>query len=613
MTTILYLAACLLVFVLPGAAWLAISPLSGRDPLEKILETAGISIALTAVTAYLLWLPRIQVGAVGLGLLYCIPLAVLAVHLLRRPANQTFNPAWLVAFSILGAAILWRMLQAASLVLPGWVDSPQHVLTIQVILEHGGLPADYSPYLDVPFYYHFGYHVVAALLSVFSGLDPVRTTLFFGQILNALASLSVYRLGRALWGNRLRAGLAALLVVFALRMPAYYLSWGRYTLLTGLILLPLAMAALLEMRKNPADRHAAARLLLYTCGLALTHWQAFYMLGLFFIALLLTDGLRPLLRREWHNLPWQIAMVLAAGVVIILPWLIRSLVQRGALLGMSVVSPLADSVGGDWKYYLSLAGPTQNHVLFLLAVPGLALAWWNRRSRPLALWATIITLMALPFGLRIKPFRPDHMIIVLFLPASLLLAEGLFRAGQYLENWPPLQKAIRPPRLAWLIPGLAALGLLIWGGISTREIVNPATILADQADLQALEWVKENTPPEARFFINATGWQQNIYRGVDGGAWLTAFAGRGSLIPPITYGWGSKELVLQIADWGKRASALTTCDEDFFKLVREANLTHVYLKEGIGSMQPTKVSGCRRFKEVYNKDKVHIYEIIGWD
>lgn len=607
MTSILYLAACFLVFILPGAAWQVWWPIKGSDPLEKILETAGISLAITALAAYLLWLPGIKVGVLGLALLYCIPLLALVFPLLRRPSMPAFSPAWLLALGLLGGAVIWRLLQARSLVLPAWVDSPQHVLAIRVILENGGLPVDYAPYLDVPFYYHFGYHTAAALLSLFSGLDPARATLIFGQVINALASLSVYRLGRALWGNRLRAGFAALLVLFAMRMPAYYLTWGRYTLLTGLLLLPLALAALLELRKNPTDRRAAVRLAVYTAALACTHFQAFYLLGLFFLCLLLTDGLRPAFGRQWRRLPWRIALSLAAGVVPVIPWIFYVLDQSNSLIGLSVVSPLADSVAGDWTYYLSLSGPLQNQILFGSALPGLLLAWLKPRSRPLALWVTLIVLLALPFGLRVRPFRPDHMIIILFLPASLLLAEGVFRAGQ------ALQHLAKGRRLVWLAPGLAGLALLIWGGFTTRQIINPVTVLADQADLQALDWLEQNTPTDANFYINAAGWQQNIFRGVDGGAWITPLTGRATLVPPITYGWGSIDLKTKIAAWAEQASTLTTCDESFFELVQSAGLTHVYLKEGVGAMQPVAVGSCRRFKEVYNKDKVHIYEIIGWD
>ena len=48
---------------------------------------------------------------------------------------------------------------------------------------------------------------------------------------------------KAAWGDVTRAALAGLFTAFAFHMPAYYLTWGRYPLLAGLLVLPLAMAA----------------------------------------------------------------------------------------------------------------------------------------------------------------------------------------------------------------------------------------------------------------------------------------------------------------------------------------------------------------------------------
>ena len=52
------------------------------------------------------------------------------------------------------------------------------------------------------------------------------------------------------------AALAALLVGFVFQMPAYYLTWGRFTLLTGLVVLGPAMAAALDVFKGPDRRDA---------------------------------------------------------------------------------------------------------------------------------------------------------------------------------------------------------------------------------------------------------------------------------------------------------------------------------------------------------------------
>ena len=94
------------------------------------------------------------------------------------------------------------------LALPAWVDPLHHVLIVRLILENGGLPATFEPYMPVPFYYHFGFHMNAALFSFWSGFPAEKAVLLLGQVLNAAVALSVYRLGMSLWSDWRRAAVA---------------------------------------------------------------------------------------------------------------------------------------------------------------------------------------------------------------------------------------------------------------------------------------------------------------------------------------------------------------------------------------------------------------------
>ena len=116
--------------------------------------------------------------------------------------------------------------------------------------------------------------------------------MIFGQFLNAFVSLAMYRLGMTLWNDRRRAVIAMLLTGFVFQMPGYYLTWGRYTLLTGLGIMILGMAAALDVIRSsndrfPHDREAAARLTVYVAGVLITHYFAAGLLALFFAALVL--------------------------------------------------------------------------------------------------------------------------------------------------------------------------------------------------------------------------------------------------------------------------------------------------------------------------------------
>ena len=116
-------------------------------------------------------------------------------------------------------------------------------------------------------------------------------------------------------------------------------------------------------------------------------------------------------------------------------------------------------------------------------------------------------------------------------------------------------------------------GWIGWDFPLNADIVNPVTVLVTQADLDALEWVEENTPRDARFLINTAHWLSGVYRGVDGGGWLLPYTGRWAIVPTVFYGFSQDAAYKQaIRRWGQEASTLTTCSDEFWALVDAADL-----------------------------------------
>lgn len=602
------LLPALIVLFLPGAALLAWLPRDDQpsDPLCRLADAAALSIALTAGLAlgfYALGLPP---GGLGLGALYGLSLAALVARALSGGFGRFDSRAgWTAAAGLvlLAGLLALRFAQAGGLALPNWVDSVHHALIVRKMVEYGGLPPTLLPYLDLPFYYHYGFHILAAAFSALSGATPDATLLWFGQVLNALLPLALYRLGRGMGLRPLSSGLAALVCGFVFTLPAYYLSWGRYTLLTGLLVLLPAMAAAFDHARG--DRSAGPRLALLTFGLALTHYLGLLLFALFLLPFGVERVIRAALVRDRRELPLRSAAWTLAGLAPALPWLLAMLAQNAAQAGIDVIGPQAATP--DWAYFRDLLSPVYNLRLTLaaLAAGGLAaLLPLDRRSRErvepfslsMAAWSGLLALLALPVGLRLGPFRPDHYVIVFFIPASLLLGWAL---GAGLG-------AIRPRARTAAAVGLALL-LAAGGAWLTRQVVNPVTVIGDAADRAALDWVQNNTPPGARFYINSTPWLRDIYRGVDGGYWMMPYTGRGTLVPPALYAWQGDTVLAQVKGWAQRSAGITGCSAEFWDLMREANLGFVYLREGRGALQPSMLADCPRLMEVYNRDGVHIY------
>ena len=622
---------------------------------QQLGRALGLSMALTALGGLVTFLTGIRLSATSLSLLYAGVGLVGLVGGLRRWKSWRFSPGaigGILAALIIGAGlVVWRLYQARDLALPVWVDAVHHALIVRVILTQGGLPGSLIPYMPVPLYYHFGFHVLAAVFTVFSRLPVDRALLVFGQVLEAAMSLAAYRLAFVLfryqgspgkisrWPRResdaghsddprelspVLCGLAAaLLVGLFTHMPGYYLTWGRYTLLAGMILLALIIAEVLELIQT-SQSHLTARetgsfssiimngegekkwlvLGLLTAGLLLTHYLVAVILALF-LGLQAIPYLWSDLRRKKFSVHLWLPFGggVALGVLLALPWLVWVLIHAWSSFSLKLILP-ADSGGEGYASYLwILAGPQRNYWLLLVAGLGLLLALLRRGMRVFAVWSLVFVFLCLPVGLRLGPLRPDIMVMMLFLPEVALAAYLLVSAGEAVS---------RVSRVHWVGTAAAglALGLLcLWGWRETGQITNPITIIATQPDQLALEWIDQNLPADARFYINTTLWQGNIYRGVDGGWWILPLTGRQTLLPPVIYTWGTPDYIAQINAWAGPASHMTTCTAEFWQVVQSSNVNYIYLREGVGALQPAGLVYCSGVQPVYQVEGVDIYKI----
>jgi hypothetical protein len=261
----------------------------------------------------------------------------------------------------------------------------------------------------------------------------------------------------------------------------------------------------------------------------------------------------------------------------------------------------------QWHYYWMLVGPYSGYVVLALALIGALAGLFHTKMRGLALWGLLVAFLALPLGLGVAPFRSDHFALVLFLPACCFAALGLeWASGLFRKPWQP----------AALTAGITVLVafMLIFGAQQTWDAVNPDTILADQADLAALEWIDTHAPPEARFFINTTPWGYELYRGVDGGGWIMPYTGRWSLAPTIFYPFAAgQESIENWTDWASRASKVITCGTDFWELVEEADLSYIYIRQGRTGLQAQNLTACEGLRKLYENEGVSIWLIDGYN
>jgi hypothetical protein len=619
--------ASAVVLCLPGFALAQLIGKLGQGKIDSI-TSLGLSLAVMPIGFLALSLVHLPVNRNGLlaGLFLCVVIIVTQLFVRRRqpsddeverrhhpaaPGARLIRRHWpLLGLSLIFAAtLLWRFIQIRELVLPAWVDSLHHTQIVDVLRTEGRIPAELFTYAPTPFYYHFGFHVTAAAFAELADLPSAQAILVLGQILNAVCVLAVYRLAVALTRRASIGLLAAALTGFVSQMPAYFASWGRYTLLTGLILLALAMASVVEVWRYPAQRWRRWLLIVLVAGLVLTHYVAAVYFCCFALALLL--GGRMAEQPLWPRCR-AVIIGIAAGVIIVSPWLVHIATLVGPQATLRTGAAVTDNVMfraemlGRVGHTALLISPLRMWPVFALAA--LAVGFYRGRqqtTRLLLLWLIILVGLSNEWLWRVGPLRGDLLLLGLFMPINILAAVGFMRLRR-------LSFRLNQRWRAWAPNALLAL-LLIYSAADTISIINPITVLATSEDVVALNWVKANTPIEAHFAINVAAWGA-LYRGVDGGWWLPLISQRTTILPPgIFYGVAvDPQVKLSVQAAAEQVSIIDGCTPYFWWVVRQQQITHLYVSDRGGPLRADWLNTCAGIERIYTNRRVAIYRVSNW-
>ncbi len=605
-----------LVFLLPGLAWHFVAASEDLDDLLTFfIRVFGMSAAWYVLLGLGTFVFNFQVTPVIFWILNLVFLCLAAISMWKKMAHwshtETALRKWtpgIVALVVFITLVWFRFQQAESLVLPAWVDSVHHTLIVRVLLEQGQIPDTLNPFIDVPFYYHFGFHAITAAAAYLARLSPENAVLQFGQILNAAVAGALYVLIKTTWKDWRRGLVGLLLVGFVFQMPAYYLTWGRYTLLTGTLLLLLAMNTATRIWQEGYSRRLAAELAILTAATLCAHYLSAMMLALFFTSLVVArfttgSSLNHTLQPGWFKALFVAALT---GGILALPWLWRVWQYSKAFVSVEITATAADfsqHYANDYlQYYWNLVGPYRSHVIFLVGICGLFLFGWKKEARGAALWSLLFILVSLPWGISLKPFRPDHGAILFFLPAGLFAADLFVRGVDF---------PARGLKRVTQILALAGVGLLLfWGARDTRNIINPVTVFATQEDLQALAWINANIPAGSQFFINVTPWQSGIYRGVDGGYWIPVLTDSKTLLPPAIFVSGEPEKAIPILETAKEAASLSGCDELTQQFLIRKDVDYLYLKTRQGPLRVENLFNCTFTELVFSGNETFILRFL---
>lgn len=454
--------------------------------------------------------------------------------------------AWLsqttALFTLALGALALGIAQFAELPAPLWVDSYQHAADIQAILR--GEP----PLARV---YHFGFHFIVAWVAQISGTSIPAAMILVGQWISVQIGLSFFAFGKR-WTGSARVGIvSALCVWFLTPTPMYFLTWGRYPLLLGTAILPLALISAMNWLTAPRfDGRAFLCVIVTFLALAFAHLRllAFYAV---FVALY----------AAWQRAPARrLAFLALALAPLALGWVAAILHQPDGARNLGVA--LTFWSGIDLGTAFEILRSHYGWGVGIVAVLGFIRARQDARARFIVLWFSALLLLAALFTWVGAPLvEVPFVLLMAFYPAALGIGE--WAASMFARKW---------------LGALISVGVCLLGAREMLAIFNPTTILFTRADARAIEWLATNTPRDARIAINAFEWYPNIYVPADGGAWIPYWA----------------ERAVVVAQPNTRV---------------ETSAAYVYLGRRAGILRARDFADASRYALVYHAEGISIWKI----
>jgi len=620
---------------LPGWLLLEFAGLQDRlDFGEKTGMAIGISLALTPVL--LLWTTIGKIRWTRAGVLFCAGFLV-ALFVVRMAyklfvARARRNPLegeaaeahtqvefkqkpgagiTIALLIIFAGTLAIRLIMIRDIVTPAWVDSIHHGVIARLILSSGAYPASYLPFLDFPPpAYHPGFHSLVATFTWLTDLSLEQSMLILGQVLNALLVFTVYLLGKSLSRKPAVGLIAAAITGFMTPMPAYYTSWGRYTELSGLLILPAAFVLIQSLTQWQTKRQIYWSMILGALaagGLFMVHYRVILFLSCLLLSFLIVWSVS---RKHNPSLPaWKILLRMAilciGGMGLVFPWLFE-------MLKGTVIPLIKTSVSGEvglfqdfsWAYLMAGLGKQS------LVLAGLGLVWGMIKrlsyAYVLAIWTAFLFMMAnsgalhLPGGNLINNTSVE---IMLFVPISIL-------GGYFIYELTTAWKVLLPQRLVtpFLVITALAIGCVaLTGARQLATILNPVTILSREADLAAIEWIKDNIPEGETIVINPFAWGYGVYAGNDGGYWISPLAGRKTLPPPVLYAFEAARE--KTNEQSQKVIDLSPDPAAFREFLLSNQLKFIYIGARGGVLSPQKLLSSGMFSLLYQKEGTWIFAV----
>jgi hypothetical protein len=607
----LKLFAGIIVFLGPG---FGLTSILYKNSLKNISHWFILSLIVSVCVCgiILAWLKlfALQINLIGLWVFFLSGWLIGLIYLTINRANIDRNRfyirlpellVWLISIAA-GLIVLWSLRhQVAGL----GSDSYHHTLITQLIFDNGGLPNNYQPATDqlISFSYHYGYHAAMATLMWLSGwgsrllvLASTALLVMFSTFTSALLVDEVT--------ERPYAGVAASAFTgFIFVFPMYMLNWGRYSQFAALILLSVFLQLIIAYIKKYTGSIEFRRIILLAiiaAGIAFTHYRVTIMavLSIIFLIIFFKQNAKYSIHDNLRFLKPLLA-ISALAFLFFSPWLWQ--VIKSHQIGYSIQpADINSSYYSIKRLGVSVLNYPTNSLVIIFTISGLVWGFIKKKWFVLwsVAWAGSMLLLSGPYLFSGSMDRIT-VIISLYLPASVIV--GWFTREIYSSVNKPLRK---------IVVGIFIL-IIIWSGYIALNKNLIGSSYVTLADLTAADWIKNNTPGNARFMVNTYkfDFSSNFVIGSDAGYWLPLLANRLTVTVPMIFNiekFGNPDGLQQLLDFYNLGADITT--PEAVDYLQKMNISYVFIGEHGGQIDVNNLLNSKDYFLVYQNNNVYLFK-----
>jgi hypothetical protein len=475
-------------------------------------------------------------------------------------------------------AAISRAAQVNNILVPNWVDGQVHQQIFNRIL---------ASEISVGNTYHTGFHAFAAYLYLLFGLSPQESIIVVGQWLSLISGLTLYPLIRRYPASPQYALFGAAIFWFMLPFPSYLVSWARYPLLLGMVIIPAAI--LLNVDWLQAKTKSAALPIVTAIALLFSHYGTFLAFIMIILSYLLWDGFSLLQKKTRRLDPLRVKkfiIITAFPIIFLVGIKIVELVKDNSIQKLIAQNGMAIA-SSDLGYLFTIT--LKNGGEFGWGLGALGLLYAIFRKRELLLPSLIWTILQIGLYLiqvaviGAAASSITNIIVVFSIPTSILAAnaaEAIIEFTDFTES----SLFGKGTHGKWII-SICTSFLILMGSYNISGVINPVTVMFNQNDLSAIEWINQNTDLNAKFLIDAFQWNGN-YVPSDGGGWIYYLSSRQTIFPTSPSDLSDSE-----------------------RLIIRESINYVFIGQGYGELNPIQFQNSST-NLVYTNNGVKIYEIL---